>query len=123
MEDFNLILHSIIEQNNENIKIPEELKPRFEETAENYIKKDMILEAIKVFILTKNENKLIELGKLSLSKGENYNAFKAFQSIKNIEGLNKVADEFLKQGETNNALVAFKGADNQEMIKFLEENF
>ena len=125
MEDFNLVVRELINQNQDikKISIPKELIPEFETTAENYLTKESFLEAIKVFAITKNKDKLNQIGKTCLEDKKPEMAFKAFYYSQNKEGLSKTGDEFLKQGEINNALESFQLAENKEMIEFLVQNF
>lgn len=123
MEDFNLVLRELVKKPETSIEIPENLKKEFETTAQKYIEKDMFLEAIKAFALTKNESKLIELGNLCLTKNKPELSFKAFYFAKNKEGMSEAGMMFLNQEEPRKALECFKAADNQEMIEFVEKNF
>lgn len=125
MEDYTLILRELMKKDIEkiNFSVTEEVKKEFEKTAENYLIKDMILEAIKTFALTKNIEKLTKIGNDCIKNKKIELALKAFYYAKNKEGLNKTGEEFLKQGEINNALFAFKFAENKEMTEFLSKNF
>lgn len=125
MEDYTLILRELIKKDTEkvNFSVTEEVKKEFEKTAENYLTKDMTLEAIKTFALTKNTEKLNNIGNDCIKNKKIDLALRAFCYSKNKEGLNKTGEEFLKQGEINNALLAFKFAENKEMVEFLSINF
>lgn len=125
MEDFNLVLRDLISKDIEKIKIqiPESLKTEFETTAENYLKKDLIFEAIKVFAITKNADRLKNIGEECITKNKPELAFKAFYFAKDKEGLSKAGMEFIKSAETNKALQAFILSENKEMIEFITKNF
>ena len=123
MEDFNLVVKELISKGIENVIIPETIKSNFDQTAENYIKNGNLLDAIKVFALTKNNKKLIETADLCLKENKPYEAFYGFYYANESEGLNKVGFIFLQIPDIEKALKSFKLAKNNEMIKFLEENF
>lgn len=125
MEDFTLILQELVNKDPEklNINLPENIVLEFEKTADNFLTKDRILEAIKVFAITKNIKKLSEIGNICLKDSKLEFAFKAFYYSKDKGGLNKVGEEFLKQSEIENAFQAFKLADNKEMTEFIIKNF
>ncbi len=125
MEDFTLVLRELINKDVEKIKIdlPETAKLEFEKTAENFLNKDLTLEAIKVFALTKNMKRLDEIGFDCIKNAKPGLSFKAFYFSGNKEGLNKTGEEFLKQGEIENALSSFRLAENNEMVEFLVKNF
>lgn len=124
MEDFSLVLKELVNKDIDkiNMNIPEKIVLGFEKTADNYLAKDRILEAIKVFAITKNTKKLIEIGNNCL-KSKPELAFKAFYYSKDKEGLSKAGEEFLKQGDMKSAFQAFKLAENKEMTEFLLKNF
>ena len=122
MEDFNLIVKELISKETE-VRIPETLIPKLEETAENYLKKEQIIDAIKVFILTKNKKKLITLGKKAIEETKLEVAFLALKNTENLEEINNLANAFMKQNQLKLALECFKLAQNKEMIEFLVENF
>lgn len=125
MEDFNLVLRDLVEKDIPKLRqnLPENLKKNFEITANNYLKKDQVLEAIKAFAIINNKEKLNEIGFSCIKKGQRELAFKAFCYSENKEGLSTAGIEFMKQGEINKASEAFKLADNREMIAFFTENF
>ncbi len=125
MEDFNLVLRGLINNDSEleNIEIPENLKNEFNKTAENYLQKDLVLEAIKTFAITKNSPKLNEVGEFCIANTRLELALKSFYYSKNKEGLSKTGMGFIAQGDVNNALIAFKLAENKEMIEFITKNF
>ncbi len=125
MQDFNLVLRELINRDveKEPVEIPFSLVEKFEQTADNFFEKDFILEAIKAFALTKNKNKLIQIGNNCISRDKKEFAFQAFYFAKDVQGLDKVGNEFLKNGEVEKALMSFKLADNKEMVEFIESNF
>ena len=125
MEDFSLVLKEILKKDVEKIKIElsPHLKEEFEKTAEAYIRRGLVLEAIKTLALTKSTEKLIKIGKNCLATSEVDFAFKAFYFAKDKEGLNKTGIEYLRKAEIQNALLSFKLAENTEMIDFIETNF
>ena len=125
MEDFSLILKEILKKDIEKIKIDlsPSLKEEFEKTAEAYIKRGLVLEAIKTLALTKNSEKLIQVGQKCLTNSEVDFAFKAFYFAKDKEGLSKAGEEYLRKAEIQNALLSFKLAENKEMTDFIEQNF
>lgn len=125
MEDFNLVLRDLVEKDIPRLKqnLPESLKLNFEVTANNYLAKDQVLEAIKAFAITDNKEKLNEIGFNCIKKGQRELAFKAFCYSENKEGLSAVGIEFMKQGEVTKATEAFKLAENKEMVSFFTENF
>ena len=125
MEDFTIILRELIQKEIGllDIKVPESAKLEFEKTAENFFGKEMFLESIKVFAITKNEKRLNEIGNFCLDKNRLEYAFKAFYFTKNREGLDKTGMKFIKQADIKNAYSCFKLSENQEMISFIETNF
>lgn len=122
MEDFNLVLRGLINEDIKSIEVPENLKKEFEATGENYLRKDLILEAIKTFAITKNKEKLIKIGDHCINRKNLGLALKAFYYAQDKDGLSKTGMEFMKQGEIKKAFEVFKIAENKEMIEFLAEN-
>ena len=123
MEDFNLVIKELINKNIEEVDLPENLRENFEKTAEKYIKDGNLLEAIKVFTLTKNKEKLIHTSNLCLKENKPYEALQGFLYSKDIEKLNKIGFIMLQLSDIKSALIAFKKADNQEMVEFITKNF
>ncbi len=125
MEDFSLVLNKLVDKNPENIRVnlSEGLKKEFEKTAFNYLERGMIEEAVKVFAMTKNIERLRKIGEFCISKRNLKCAFMAFYYAKDINGLNKTGEEYMKNAEIKNALLSFQLAENKEMVKFLEKNF
>jgi len=125
MEDFNLVLRELINKDIEkiNLDLPQDIIIEFEKTADNYLNKYMTLEAIKVFAITNNVDKLNIIGNDCILKDKPDLALKAFYYSKNKGGLSKTGMEFLKLGEIENGLIAFKLANDQEMIDFITKNF
>lgn len=124
MEDFSLVLKELVNKDIEklNLNIPESITLEFEKTADNYLAKDRVLEAIKVFAITKNTKRLVEVGNNCIKTNPEL-AFKAFYYSKDKEGLSRTGEEFLKQGDIGRAFQAFKFAENKEMTEFLLKNF
>lgn len=125
MEDFSLILNKLVNKDPEKIRvsISENLKKEFEKTGNNYLKRGMIREAVKVFAMTGNTERLRKIGEFCLSNKQLNNAFESFYFAEDKYGLNKVGEEFMKNGEIKNAAVSFQLAENKEMTEFLRENF
>ena len=125
MEDFNLILRELMKKDDiEKINIPlsENLKKEFETTAERYIKNGNLLDAIKVFALIKNKEKLISTSELCLKDNSPYESLQGFLYANSPEHLNKIGFVMMQIPDVNNALIAFKKAKNFEMINFIELN-
>lgn len=125
MEDFNLIIKDLISKDLDSLKleIPESLKMEFEKTADNYIKNGNLLEAIKVFVITKNKQRLIQTANLCLKENKPYDALCGFYYSEDVESLNKVGFILLQIPDVESAFKAFKKANNREMIDFLKTNF
>lgn len=124
MEDFNLVLQELITKDVENLNIPlsDSLKKDFESTAQRYVENGNLLNAIKVFAITKNKAKLIETANICLKQNLPYEAFTGFYHANDQEQLNKIGFIMLQIPDVETALKAFKEARNQEMILFLESN-
>jgi hypothetical protein len=122
MEDFNLVLKELISKDL-NIDVPDSMKIQFDKTADNYVKTGNLLDAIKVFTLTRNKTKLMETANLCLKENKPYEAYYGFYAANDPENLNKVGYILLKIPDVSMALRAFRQANNQEMILFLSENF
>ncbi len=124
MEDFNLILKELIKKDIEKVNIPlsDNLKNEFESTAERYIKNGNLLDAIKVFVLTKNKDKLITTAKLCLKDNKPYEALQGFLYSDSVEYLNKIGNIMMQIPDVSNALIAFRKAKNFEMVNFIELN-
>ncbi len=123
MEDFNLIVKELIGKDIEKVSLPPELVTEFEKTAERYIQNGNFLDAIKVYALTNNKDKLIATSNLSLKEEKPYDAFQGFCYAKDPENLNKIGFVMLKVPDVETALKAFSRAGNQEMIDFITKNF
>ena len=115
MEDFNLVVKELINKNIEEINLPENMREEFEKTAERYVKNGNYLDAIKVFVLTKNN--------LCLKENKPYDAFHGFYYSNDTENLNKMGFILLQIPDIETAFKAFKKAENKEMIDFIEKNF
>jgi len=115
MEDFNLILKELMKKDFKNLNAPfsENLLKEFELTADRYIKNGNLLDAIKVFVITKNKEKLISTSELCLKDNRPYGS---------IEHLNKIGNIMMSIPDVNNALIAFRKAGNAEMVNFIELN-
>src|SRR3989344_7793389 len=113
MEDFSLVLKEVIKKDVEkiNIELSESLKEEFDKTAENYLKRGLVSDAMKVFYLTKNTEKLIKIGNECLKRKELDSAFQAFYLAKNREGLDKTGTAFMANGEIKNELASFRFAE------------
>ena len=123
MEDFNLVIKDLINKNTKEITVPEEIKHEFEKTADHYIQNGNFLDAMKVFALTKNKEKLIKTAELSLKENKPYDAFYGFYYADDVEQLNKVGFILLQIPDIETALKAFRKSNNQEMINFIVKNF
>jgi len=123
MEDFNLILKELIKREEFNSNITDSLKQEFEKTAESYVQKGNLLDATKVFAITKNKEKLIQVAELCLKENKPYDAYSGFYYADDAEGLNKLGYIFLNLPDLNAALKCFKKSNNSEMILFIESNF
>ncbi len=125
MEDFNLVLKNLISKDISQINtaaFSESLKTEFDKTAATYVTHGNFLNAIKVFALTGNKNKLIETGNVCLKNNLPYEAFYAFFYADDKENLDKVGNLFMQIPDVENSLKAFKKSGNQEMVMFIEEN-
>ncbi len=124
MEDFSLVLNRLVDKDPEKIKITisENIKKEFEKTACNYLERGMIEEAVKVFAMTGNVERLRKIGEFCISKKQLDFAFKAFYFAKDKTGLDKVGEAFMRNGEIKNAFVSFQLAENKEMVDFLRKN-
>ena len=122
MKDFNLVLKELIKKEDINITISDDLKKEFELTAQRYIKNENLLDAIKVFAITKNKQKLIETADLCLKNNKFYEALYGYCYADDKENLNKVGFIFLNLPDIKAALNSFKKAENKEMVLFLELN-
>ncbi len=125
MEDFNLILKSLISKDLSKVDasaLSESMKKEFEKTADVYVKNGNFIDAIKAFALIRNKERLIETGIVCLKNNLPYDAFYAFYYADDKENLNKVGNIFLQIPDVETALKAFKKAENQAMVSFLEEN-
>ena len=119
MEDFNLVVKELINKNIEEINLPENMREEFEKTAERYVKNGNYLDAIKVFVLTKNKEKLIETANLCLKENKPYDAFHGFYYSNDTENLNKMGFILLQIPDIETAFKAFKKAENKKMIDFI----
>src|SRR3989344_7031249 len=119
MENFNLILKKLIKKKEININISEDLRKEFEITAETYINSGNLLDAIKVFAITQNKQKLTEIAEICLKNNKPYEAFHGFYYADDKANLNKIGFIFLGLPDAKLALESFKKADNHEMISFL----
>ena len=124
MEDFNLILKELMKKDFKNLNAPfsENLLKEFELTADRYIKNGNLLDAIKVFVITKNKEKLISTSELCLKDNRPYDALQGFLYAGSIEHLNKIGNIMMSIPDVNNALIAFRKAGNAEMVNFIELN-
>ena len=123
MEDFNLILKDLINKDIEKIVVPEKIRSEFDSTAERYIKDGNFMDAIKVFALTRNKEKLVHTANFCIKENKPYEAFYGFYYAEDIEGLNKIGFILLQIPDIEAAFKAFKKANNKEMIEFLTKNF
>ncbi|MBI2148706.1 hypothetical protein HYU23_03420 [Candidatus Woesearchaeota archaeon] len=123
MEDFNLVIKELINKNIEDISLPEHMRKEFEKTAERYIKNGNHLDAIKVFAITKNKDKLIETANICLKEEKPYEAFHGFYYAGDSENLNKIGFVLLQIPDIKTAFKAFEKAKNKEMIEFIMKNF
>ncbi len=123
MEDFNLVIKELISKDIAEVSLPDNLKEDFEKTAEKYIQDGNLLEAIKVFALTKNDQKLIHTSNLCLKENKPYEALQGFLYSQDIEHINKIGFIMLQIPDVRSALIAFKKSNNQEMIEFITKNF
>ena len=125
MEDFNLILKNLISRDIEDVNINYltlEIKNGFEKTADSYVKNKNYLDAIKVFKIIDNKEKLNEVGNICFFEGRLYDSFYAFYYSDNKEKLNKIGEELLKIPDVENALKCFRKSENNSMVEFIEKN-
>lgn len=125
MEDYTLILKDLLKKDLSEIQtqgLSENLKKEFEKTAENFIQKEFYEDAIKVFAITKNKERLKRLGEELLQKNKLVYSLKAFLNSENKDGLNKIGMTLMSNGDVKEAYMAFKHSENTEMIRFIEEN-
>lgn len=123
MEDFNLVIKELITKGIEKVDVPQELVVEFEKTAERYIENGNFLDAIKVYALTKNKNKLIETSNLSLKEEKPYDAFQGFCYANDPANLDRMGFIMLQIPDVETALKCFQRSNNQEMIEFITKNF
>ncbi|MBS3174655.1 hypothetical protein J4440_02135 [Candidatus Woesearchaeota archaeon] len=125
MDDFNLILKDLISRDLDSLNVSsltDNMKLEFEKTAETYIKNKNYLDAIKVFVITGNKNRLILTGNMCLNENRHYEAFYAFYYSESKNELNKIGERLLQIPDVKTALKAFKKAENSEMTSFIEAN-
>ena len=125
METYNLLLKNLLSKDLTKIKtenLSQSLKKEFEIAAEGYIKIGNYKDAIGTFAITKNEDKLIMLGRICLNENRVYEAFQAFYYANDKKNLNEVGESFLKMPDIKLALEAFRKSENNEMVKFFETN-
>ena len=123
-EDYNLVVRALIENGVTDCYMLDSNKIKeFEEVAEKMYNNGALLESIKVYTMTKNKKKLIELGKEALEKHKIEYAFEAFKSAKDTEGLIKAGNAFLCEGRIRNAYYCFKLSGDEIMMKFFEANW
>lgn len=121
---YTLVLKELLKKDNPDLSmLAEQQRENFEKAAEELFEREYYYEAARAFALLKSKEKLLELGKLCLSKKDLAVAYFAFKEAADPEGLNATGEEFLKEPNVGGGLACFEAAGNQEMVAFIRSNF
>jgi len=123
-EDYNLVVRALMEKGVVDCSMlgSQRIK-EFEEVAQKMHSNGALPEAIRVYAMTKNKAKLIELGKEALEGNKIECAFEAFRSAEDPKGLIEAGNLFLGEGRVRNAYYCFKLSGDETMMKFFEANW
>src|SRR3989338_7846653 len=118
MEDFNLILKSLISKDINKVHaelLSESMKKEFDKTADVYVANGNFSNAIKAYAITGNKEKLVDTSLKCLENNQPYDALLCFSFAEDVDNLNKVGFILLQIPDVDSALVAFKKSKNEEM--------
>ncbi len=121
---YDLVVQALLENAPVDLSnLPSDQRKNFDDSAEDLRERNFYLEAAKIFSMTGNREKLLDLGRDCLKNKNLGVAFFAFNAAKEKGGLNKTGEEFLKVPDVKAALSCFEAAENVMMVSFLKENF
>ncbi len=123
-EGFDLVVNKILEGKPIDLSVlPESQRKNFDISAQELFSRGFYLEAAKVFAMTKNEGKLLEVAQHCLKERKLEVAYYAFNALRNKEGLNRTGEAFLQVPDVSGALSCFEAAQNEMMSSFIRINF
>ena len=92
-------------------------------TAELFLKRNELDDALRAFVIANNKVRMVELGKQFLERKRFYEAAKFWIPAGNALLLEQAGVECANLGDFRLALQAFEAAGNRPMAEFLRVNF
>ncbi len=93
------------------------------EAGEKLLRMGKPKEGVKALVMSGDQKKMIEVGEELLAKKDLINSCTVLEPTGHAELLGELGSRALNEGLYETALRAFKACKNDEMVKFVEENF
>ncbi len=117
---FSKIIPALMKKGLENVNLSmfsEEKKMELlNAAAEEYLKRNQVVDAIKVFMMTGNKKRLIEVGDDHVRVGLYSHAIEAYKLAGDHERLTKIGDKCLEAGHITEAIAAYKVVADQDRL-------
>ncbi len=121
---FAMVVRELVNSPNPDISmLNPEMISSLEDEGWKMFKDNFVVESIKLFTLTGNVNRLVQIGESCLKNGHLVWAFHALRSTKNLELLTELGMRFISDNDKEMAKKCFVAAGNEEMLVFLDRNF